>query len=645
MKTMERAVTLKLRRWVLLPVLLFVFALAPGRISARADVSGSDIVNYALSYVGKVPYVWGGNSFSSGMDCSGFVCGVYNHFGINLWSYRTKIRNSPLVTNAGTDLSVADPGDILWFEGHVAIYTGVKSGEHWMVNETKGTYNGITDNVIYSPVRIHKNAFANLRGVLKVKGVNGNAGATSASSQTSTVTSGKWTFTVTPYSTDAYLKATYSAGSSGKYTGAGLTIRRKYDSKVVVSQNETCNHTLSSPSVWYTLSQDTNVKLDPGVTYEYQFYVIHKGTTYTSPWMSFSTTGSCSHTWTDQGVQETATALAAGTMIQICTKCGTTSSRSIPKLTPTLTLNATEVTLKSGQIFQTEVSGLAEGDYPSMISTSNGSVALVNEYGMILGADTPGTAIVTITLASGKTGQIRVTVIAGTSSSGSSSASGTSSGTGGASGSGNTSAASGSANSGTSTASLQAGSSTASAAGSGSQGRVTGIKVTGKKKVTAGKKIKLKATVTVTGNASKAVQWVSSKPSVATVSAGGVVTGKKPGRAVIKAISKDGNKVIGKRTVTVVPKKVKTFRVKALSGRRLKVSWKKPGTLSGYQIQYSRSSSFKKATTKWAGSTKKSLLLRVPARKRYYVRIRPYVKIGSKKAYGAWSKKVRVKAK
>jgi cell wall-associated NlpC family hydrolase len=44
--------------------------------------SGSDIVRYAESFLGKIPYVMGGNSMLSGIDCSGFVQQVYRHFGI-----------------------------------------------------------------------------------------------------------------------------------------------------------------------------------------------------------------------------------------------------------------------------------------------------------------------------------------------------------------------------------------------------------------------------------------------------------------------------------------------------------------------------------------------------------------------------------
>ena len=169
--------------------------------------------------------------------------------------------------------------------------------------------------------------------------------------------------------------------------------------------------------------------------------------------------------------------------------------------------------------------------------------------------------------------------------------------------------------------------------------------MTGKSRVAAGKKITLKAAVTVSGAAPTTVKWTSSKASVAKVSASGVVTGKKPGKAVIKATSTDGSKVIGKKTVIVVPKKVMTFKAKALSGRRVKLTWNKPGTLSGYQIQYSRSHKFKKAKTKWVKSSKKTVRVCVPYKKKYYFRIRPYVKIGSKKYYGTWSKKVTARAK
>jgi hypothetical protein len=45
---------------------------------------GGDIVKYAMSFIGKIPYVWGGTTLGpGGADCSGFTGSVYRHFGIS----------------------------------------------------------------------------------------------------------------------------------------------------------------------------------------------------------------------------------------------------------------------------------------------------------------------------------------------------------------------------------------------------------------------------------------------------------------------------------------------------------------------------------------------------------------------------------
>ena len=87
--------------------------------SSSSSGSGSSVVDYATQFVGN-PYVWGGTSLTSGADCSGFVQSVYANFGVSL------PRTSYEQQNAGYEVSYADaqPGDLICYGGHVAIYMG-----------------------------------------------------------------------------------------------------------------------------------------------------------------------------------------------------------------------------------------------------------------------------------------------------------------------------------------------------------------------------------------------------------------------------------------------------------------------------------------------------------------------------------------
>lgn len=80
---------------------------------------GQSVVNYAVQFVGN-PYVWGGESLTNGADCSGFVKSVYAAFGVSLPHSSYKLRS----VGYGVDASQVQPGDIICYSGHVAIYIG-----------------------------------------------------------------------------------------------------------------------------------------------------------------------------------------------------------------------------------------------------------------------------------------------------------------------------------------------------------------------------------------------------------------------------------------------------------------------------------------------------------------------------------------
>lgn len=108
------------------------------------NVSGSDVVNYAMQVVGK-PYVWGGKDPNTGADCSGFTSYVYAHFGISIPSFSGAQRS------CGQEVSYANAqaGDLICYAGHVAIYMGGGKIVH-----AKGTAYGIVgnDNATYKTI-------------------------------------------------------------------------------------------------------------------------------------------------------------------------------------------------------------------------------------------------------------------------------------------------------------------------------------------------------------------------------------------------------------------------------------------------------------------------------------------------------------
>ena len=91
--------------------------------SAVSEVNTSEagkcIVNYAKKFLGN-PYRSGGTSLTKGTDCSGFTKAIYAHFGFSLPRTSSEQRRAGYKVSWGSK----KPGDIICYNGHVAIYMG-----------------------------------------------------------------------------------------------------------------------------------------------------------------------------------------------------------------------------------------------------------------------------------------------------------------------------------------------------------------------------------------------------------------------------------------------------------------------------------------------------------------------------------------
>lgn len=132
--------------------------------NGTSTVTGTQIVAYAKQFVGK-PYVWGGTWNGelpyTGTDCSGFVKGVFAHFGITLprttstqWAAKTKYQ---LVSP--TDVRA---GDLIMYDGHVGILTG--NGTE--IIHAKGSKWGVVIDKDYRTCSSHA-----ILGIMRINGV------------------------------------------------------------------------------------------------------------------------------------------------------------------------------------------------------------------------------------------------------------------------------------------------------------------------------------------------------------------------------------------------------------------------------------------------------------------------------------------
>ena len=117
-----------------------VMVVPPRKEGMNYNPTGLAIVAQAEPYTGWLPYVWGGTSLETGSDCSGFAMMIYARCGLvsQAWAANHGNYYSGSLRGIGTAVGVADmqPGDMICYEGHVAIYWGVDAaGNHRVIHE------------------------------------------------------------------------------------------------------------------------------------------------------------------------------------------------------------------------------------------------------------------------------------------------------------------------------------------------------------------------------------------------------------------------------------------------------------------------------------------------------------------------------
>ena len=87
--------------------------------AAEGSELGKQMARFGCQYIGN-KYVYGGNSLTNGIDCSGFTKQIYAHFGYTI--PRTSLQQR----SAGKSVAYADaqPGDLICYDGHVGLYIG-----------------------------------------------------------------------------------------------------------------------------------------------------------------------------------------------------------------------------------------------------------------------------------------------------------------------------------------------------------------------------------------------------------------------------------------------------------------------------------------------------------------------------------------
>lgn len=133
---------------IMTPLLIVLFSMMDEEETNTA--TGMEIVSYASEWIDVTKYVWGAGRASETdwqdyTDCSGFVHGVFAHFGYEIGGDTYSMENSGTMVASNT-LEGAMPGDIvLFFSGTIASgyssHVGIYAGNGQMIHCSGGRAN------------------------------------------------------------------------------------------------------------------------------------------------------------------------------------------------------------------------------------------------------------------------------------------------------------------------------------------------------------------------------------------------------------------------------------------------------------------------------------------------------------------------
>lgn len=153
----------------------------------------------------------------------------------------------------------------------------------------------------------------------------------------------------------------------------------------------------------------------------------------------------------------------------------------------------------------------------------------------------------------------------------------------------------------------------------------------------------------ITNSADNEITYTCSNPKMLSVDSYGDVTILRPGKTTITVQLPETDCYFGttvKITVTVKPKKPYVYL--SSKSKALYINWYRDTTVTGYELQVSTDSKFKKGVKKYtykSNKTVKKTLKKLKTGKKYYVRIRSYKTVSGKKLYSSWSSKKAIKIK